>query len=131
MDKENNNCSKPCCSNVEHRLSTTTSYNLLVNDDHLIRFIPTGFTDGDSRLFYVIEESPYDNLQSGTVDSFDVLDNKDIETVFGIQLPAEGNPISRTIKTIPNDKELGSALRNRQVKLEQSNPTMKFEKYAN
>ena len=124
------------------KLSTATIYNLTLNDDvgildktitmarEIVRFIPTGFTDGDTRLFYVMKESPYDGLEPGNVVNADVLSDKEIETVFGIKLPINANPISRTIKTTPNDKELGTAIRNRQVKLEQSNPTIKFDKYG-
>ncbi len=111
------------------KLSTATIYNLETSDE-VVRFIPTGFTDGDERLFYVIKESPYTALWPGSVVSTDVLSDKEIETVFGIKLPINANPISRMIKTTPNDKELGTAIRNRQVKLEQSNPTMKFDKYG-
>ena len=113
------------------KLSTATIYNLETKfEDEVVRFIPTGFTDGDERLFYVIKESPYTAIWPGSVVSADVLSDKEIETVFGIKLPINANRISHTIKTTPNDKELGTAIRNRQVKLEQSNPTMKFDKYG-
>jgi|TARA_R100000084_G_C4647907_1_gene147881 hypothetical protein len=112
------------------KLSTATIYNL-ETEDEVVRFIPTGFTDGDERLFYVIKESPYTAIWPGSVVSADVLSDKEIKTVFGIKLPINANPISHTIKTTPNDKELGTALRDRQVKLEKSNPTFEFEKYQN
>ena len=112
------------------KLNTSTAYNLTNGTDAVVRFIPTGFTDGDERLFYVIREAAYDQLFTGSVVEADVLSDKEIETVFGTKLPINANPISHTIKTTPNDKELGTALRDRQVKLEQSNPTIKFDKYA-
>jgi hypothetical protein len=113
------------------KLSTATIYNLLQTDE-VLKFIPTGFTNGDDRLFYVIKESPYNQLEPGSVVSADVLSDKEVESVFGVKLPTKSGliTISRTIKTTPNDKELGTAIRNRQVKLEQSNPTMKFDKYG-
>ena len=112
------------------KLSTATVYNL-ATEDEVVRFIPTGFTDGDERLFYVIKESPYTALWPGSVVSTDVLSDTEVETVFGIKLPIKSMPISRTIKTTPNDKVLGTTLRDRQVELEQSNPTFEFEKYQN
>ena len=112
------------------KLSTATIYNL-ETEDGVMRFIPTGFTNGDTRLFYVMKESPYDGLEPGTIVNADVLSDKDIELAFGIKLPITSMPISRTIKTTPNDKELGTAMRDRQVKLEKSNPTFEFEKYQN
>ncbi len=110
------------------KLSTATIYNLATSDE-VVRFIPTGFTDGDERLFYVIKESPYTALWPGSVVSADVLSDKDIETVFDVKLPITSMPISRTIKTTPNDKDLGITLRDRQIELEQSNPTFEFDKY--
>lgn len=111
------------------KLSTATVYNLAAEDE-VMRFIPTGFTDGDTRLFYAIKESPYDSLDSGNVVNADVLSDKDIELAFGIKLPATSMPISRTIKSTPNDQALGRAIRERQTKLEQTNPTHKTETYA-
>ena len=112
------------------KLSTTTIYNLSTEDE-VVRFIPTGFTDGDERLFYVIKESPYTAIWPGSVVSTDVLSDKEIETVFDVKLPITAMPISHTIKTTPNDKELGTAMRERQVNWEKSNPTFEFEKYQN
>lgn len=114
------------------KLNTTTAYNLTNGRDAVVRFIPTGFTDGDERLFYVIHEAAYDQLFTGSVVEADVLSDKDIESRLGVKLPIKSGiiTISRTIKSTPNDKELGTALRDRQVKLEQSNPTIKFDKYA-
>jgi len=111
------------------KLSTATVYNL-ATEDEVVRFIPTGFTDGNERLFYVIKESPYTALWPGSVVSTDVLSDTEIETVFGIKLPIKSMPISRTIKATPNDWELGTAMRKQQVSLEQNNPTIKFDKYG-
>lgn len=114
------------------KLNTSTVYNLTNGTDAVVRFIPTGFTDGDERLFYVIKETAYDQLFTGSVVETDVLSDKDVKSRFGVKLPIKPGiiAISRTIKSTPNDKELGTAIRNRQVKLEQSNPTMKFDKYG-
>ena len=112
------------------KLSTTTIYNLGLFEG-VVRFIPTGFTDGDERLFYVIKESPHDQLEPGNVVSMDVFSVKDIELVFGVKLSTTSMPISHTIKTTPNDKELGCKMRDRQVEFEKNNPTFEFEKYQN
>ena len=112
------------------KIVTTTTYNLINEaDGEVTRFIPTGFTDGYQRLFYVIEESPYNPLEPGNVVSVDVLDDKDIKAAFGITLPIKAGSISSTIKNLPNDKILGTELRDQQVQLEQNNPTFEFEKY--
>jgi len=112
------------------KLSTATIYNLLQTDE-VLKFIPTGFTNGDVRLFYVIKESPYNQLEPGSVVSADVLSDKEVESAFGVKLPTRSGviTISRTIKATPNDKDLGTTLRDRQIELEQSNPTFEFDKY--
>jgi len=114
------------------KLNTSTVYNLTNGTDAVIRFVPTGFTDGDERLFYVIHEAAYDQLFTGSVVETDVLSDKDIESRFGLKLPIKPGiiTISRTIKSIPNDQALGRAIRERQTKLEQTNPTHKTETYA-
>ncbi len=113
-------------------LSTTIIYNSQnsYEQDYVVRFIPTGFTNGDTRLFYVIKESPYDSLEPGSVVNADVLSVEDIELAFDIKLPITSKPISRTIKTTPNDKDLGATLRGRQIELENNNPTLKFDDYV-
>jgi len=114
------------------KLNTSTAYNLTNGTDAVVRFIPTGFADGDERLFYVIHETAYDPLFTGSVVEADVLSDKDIESRLGVKLPIKSGiiTISRTIKTTPNDKDLGTTLRHRQVELEQSNPTFEFDKYG-
>jgi hypothetical protein len=113
-------------------LNTSTTYNLTNGTDAVVRFIPTGFTDGDERLFYVIHEAAYDQLFTGSVVETDVLSDKDIESRFGLKLPIKPGiiAISRTIKSTPNDLELGRTMRSRQTVLEQTNPTRKTETYA-
>ena len=114
------------------KLNTSTAYNLTNGTDAVVRFIPTGFTDGDERLFYVIHETAYDQLFTGSVVEADVLSDKDIESRLGVKLPIKSGiiTISRTIKSTPNDLELGRTMRARQTALEQTNPTRETETYA-
>tara|TARA_R110000796_G_scaffold205911_1_gene322281 strand:+ start:122 stop:523 length:402 start_codon:yes stop_codon:yes gene_type:complete len=108
-----------------------------LDDDLIVRFIKTGFKNGDNRLYLVIEESAHDGLQGSEAVSGLIMTEDECLEKYGNSFLITGNShsVSDNMETWPpsedydyvkhikhligknhNDQDLGRAVRNYQLK---------------